>query len=437
MLCAVDVGQLTTEQSAVGREGTMTIPFFGHGGPRDGRTPELPFVYLPRGLDNSSGEQTLVPQTSWEALAGQLVHLSYGAGSWFSVLADSVDGLRQGGIVPLVGEFSSGVHRGRFHPKEGHFYVSGMAGWGTYTVDDGCFQRVRMVSHDFQHPVAFHVHRNGILIRFAQPLDIRVASNLRSHFAQAWNYRYSGAYGSPEFSPSHPGVEGHDAMAITEACVVDSNCLFLEILDLQPVSQLHLRLHVNPIGTVPTLNPTGEGHDLFLTVHRLDEDYKDYPAYQPYSKVVVEHPLAQDLSANRLSRKNPWALPADTPARSIELRTGKNLSYETTELRARPGEQLQLTLVNTDVVPHNWVLVQPGCLQSVGEKVNRLISSPDAYLRQYVPESEEVLVYTDIVSGGESQTIHFQAPLIPGRYPYLCTFPGHWMVMNGVLSVEP
>jgi len=437
MVCAVDIRQLTTAQNAVGPEGAVAVPFFGHGGARDGRVPELPFVYLPRGLDNSSGEQTSVPPTSWGPLAGQMVHLSYGAGSCFSILTDRVDGRLQGGVVPLVGEFSSGVHRGRFHPQDGHFYVSGMAGWGTYTVDDGCLQRVRLVTHDFQHPVAFHVHRNGILIRFAQPLDIPVASNLRSHFAQAWNYGYSGAYGSPEFSPSHPGVEGHDAMAITQACVVENNCLFLEILDLQPVSQLHLRMHVNPLGTIPTLNPTGEGHDLFLTVHHLDEDYKDYPAYEPYEKTVVEHPLAQDLSANRLSRKNPWLLPTDTPAKSIELRTGKNLSYETTELRARPGERLQLTLVNTDVVPHNWVLVQPGCLHSVGEKVNRLISSPDAYLRQYVPDSEEVLAYTDIVSGGETQTIHFQAPSTPGRYPYLCTFPGHWMVMNGVLSVEP
>jgi len=25
---------------------------------------------------------------------------------------------------------------------------------------------------------------------------------------------------------------------------------------------------------------------------------------------------------------------------------------------------------------------------------------------------------------------------MPGRYPYLCTFPGHWKLMNGVLIVE-
>ena len=52
------------------------------------------------------------------------------------------------------------------------------------------------------------------------------------------------------------------------------------------------------------------------------------------------------------------------------------------------------------------------------------------------PRSSKVLVYTDIVAAGQSQTIYFRAPEQPGRYPFLCTFPGHWMVMNGELIVE-
>jgi azurin len=33
-------------------------------------------------------------------------------------------------------------------------------------------------------------------------------------------------------------------------------------------------------------------------------------------------------------------------------------------------------------------------------------------------------------------TISIRAPATPGRYPYLCTFPGHWMVMNGEMIVR-
>ena len=83
--------------------------------------------------------------------------------------------------------------------------------------------------------------------------------------------------------------------------------------------------------------------------------------------------------------------------------------------------------------------VQPGSLRRVGELANRLIADPEAFARHYIPQSDDVLYYTDIVAPGQSQTIYFQTPATPatpGRYPFLCTFPGHWMVMNGELIVE-
>ena len=47
-----------------------------------------------------------------------------------------------------------------------------------------------------------------------------------------------------------------------------------------------------------------------------------------------------------------------------------------------------------------------------------------------------MLVYTDMVDPQDQFTIHFRAPAEKGRYPYLCTFPGHWMVMNGEMIVQ-
>jgi len=81
-------------------------------------------------------------------------------------------------------------------------------------------------------------------------------------------------------------------------------------------------------------------------------------------------------------------------------------------------------------------LIRPGTLAKVGDLSNRIISDPDAVSRQYVPKSEDVLAFTDIVSPQDQMSIYFDAPTKPGRYPYLCSFPGHWMVMNGVMIVE-
>ncbi|MBI3463784.1 MAG: TIM barrel protein [Planctomycetes bacterium] len=435
MICAVPLsGAATVDSSAV--------PFFGYGGPRNGNPPELPLIYLPRALDNSSGSQVAITGAAWKPLAGNMVHLSYGAGTGYLLLTDEVRGQRQGAVVPLDTEFRSGAHRGRFHPIDGQLYVTGMGGWGTYTPDDGCFHRVRFMPGDGEPggvrtevanlPRAFHVHENGILLTFISPLKQESVEQAENHFAQCWNYRYSSGYGSPELSPSHPGTPGHDPLTIASAHLVGDRSLFLEIPDLQPVNQLHLSIGLDRDDS--SLPRSARRCELFLTVHALDAAFTGFPGYQPRAKTIAAHPLLADLALALKTVPNPWQK-RNKQARPITLETAGNLSFATRSFQVRAGELIALTLKNPDVVPHNWALVRPGTLQSVGEAANRLIADPEAVARQYVPDTGEVLFYTDIVPPGGEFTIYFQAPQTPGRYPYLCTFPGHWTVMNGEMLV--
>lgn len=412
-------------------------PHFGFHGPRNNEPPELPLAYLPRGIDNSSGGQVTAESVRFGPLAGQLLHLSFGTGSWFLVLRDEVNGQRQGAVIPLTGDFPSGVHRGRFRTSDGQLYVSGMKGWGTYTPGDGCFQRVRFTGDLCQIPTGFHVHENGIMVDFAHALDAEVASRLTGQFAQCWNYRYSGAYGSPEFSASHPGVVGHDVLPIVGAHIQhDGKSVFLEIPDLQPCSQLHLRLHVNEEATeVLSPHPSGTGHELFITVHALDQPWTAIPNYVHRPKTIAAHPMLRDLAGDSERQPNPWTAPIEG-ARTVRIETGKNLTFATPEFTVEAHQAVRFTLSNPDVVPHNWVLVQPDSLKTVGELGNQMIADPAAFARQYVPDSDQVIAHTDIVNPDTEQTIYFRAPSQPGRYPFLCTFPGHWMVMNGTMIVK-
>ena len=195
--------------------------------------------------------------------------------------------------------------------------------------------------------------------------------------------------------------------------------------DLQPVRQLNLLLDVDD----------GRPQELFVTVNKLEKPFTEFKGYQPVAKTVAAHPLAVDMALLGRTIPNRWqeAKPDSVP---LSIAAGKNLTFSTRTLTAKRGQKLQLTFDNPDVVPHNWVLVKPGSLQSVGAQANRFVADPEAVLRQYVPPTKDVLVYTDIVPPGKQFTIYFRAPRQPGRYPYLCTFPGHWMVMNGELIVE-
>ena len=55
---------------------------------------------------------------------------------------------------------------------------------------------------------------------------------------------------------------------------------------------------------------------------------------------------------------------------------------------------------------------------------------------QYVPQIPQVLFFTKLVEPGETVTVQFKAPAQPGQSPYVCTFPGHWRIMNGILTVQ-
>ncbi len=395
--------------------------YYGYGGPKKDKPTEPPLAYLPRGMDNSAGGQCFADSDRWGPLGGQLIHFSPGSATHFLVLRQKIDGLDQAAVVNLPGDFLSGVQEGRINPKDGQLYVTGLYGWGCWGSADGCFQRVRYTGGEAHLPVAFEAHENGVLLRFSDPLG-SIAADPKSHFAQCWNYHYSSAYGSGEFSLRNPSVEGHDTLAITGAHVLaDGKSLFLEIPLLTQANQVHVH--------VTTAENTFR--DIIITAHRLAPAFSDFPGYQAAPKQYI---VAETSLAAVTFKPNPWATgPAGRP---IEIQAAQGLQYVQRELHAKAGEKLSLTFTNPDVVPHNWVLIKPDTLPKIGDLANKLIADPNGLARHYVPNSPDVLVYADMTNPGAHFTLHFQAPAQPGRYPYLCTFPGHWLLMNGVLVVE-
>lgn len=402
-------------------------PFFGRPGTNRTQPPEIPMLYLPRGVDNSSGGQAFISSDRWGPVQGNMVHTSFGAGTAFLLLKDEFDGWIQGAAIPLGVEFLSGSHRAKFNPVDGQLYVSGMTGWGSYTPDDGCFQRVRYVDDGKPLPIGFHIYQNGVRVTFSKPLEQSVAGDPLQHFSQAWNYRYSGAYGSPEYSSRQIGLRGHDVLTIQSATIMgdDRSSLFLEIPDLQRVNQLHLLVK----------SAADSEHDLFMTVNHLDAPMTDIPGYREEPKVLLPHPMESDWNRPMRTKRNPH-IKMIQQSRPVRIEAAQNLQFNMTELHARAGEPIRLTFNNPDAVPHNWVLLKPNTLETVGKLSNQLISNPDAVADHYVPKTDDVLVYTDVVEPYSDFTIYFNAPKKPGRYPYLCTFPGHWMVMNGTLIVQ-
>ncbi len=223
--------------------------YYGYGGPQVTENRPLgydpPLCWIPRLQDNSSGGQVWVTSNEWGPLKDQLLHLSYGQSKLLLTLREVIHGQPQGGTLKLPLEFESGIMRGRFSPDDGQLYVSGLKGWVTNAVQDGCLQRVRYTGKPVDFPIAVKTMRNGISLTFTNPLDRKTAENPNHYAIEQWNYLWSANYGSPEFRVSAPQTEGRDEVEVISATLLqDQRTVFLELSDVKPVMQMGITYHL-------------------------------------------------------------------------------------------------------------------------------------------------------------------------------------------------
>ncbi|GAA4436767.1 azurin [Ravibacter arvi] len=113
------------------------------------------------------------------------------------------------------------------------------------------------------------------------------------------------------------------------------------------------------------------------------------------------------------------------------------MQFTKKELKVKAGQSVKLTLKHTGklakaAMGHNFVLLAQGTdVASFGQK------AAQARDTEYIPKSEasKILAHTKLIGGGESTTVEFKAPK-KGTYTYICSFPGHYALMQGKLIVE-
>ncbi len=113
----------------------------------------------------------------------------------------------------------------------------------------------------------------------------------------------------------------------------------------------------------------------------------------------------------------------------------ERMIYDKETIVVQAGKPVEFRFSNTDNMPHNFAIVQPGSLEEIGLAAEASAGDADVKERQYVPKSSKVLIASRLLAPGESQSITFETPTTPGVYPYVCTYPGHWRRMFGALYV--
>ena len=124
----------------------------------------------------------------------------------------------------------------------------------------------------------------------------------------------------------------------------------------------------------------------------------------------------------------------------IEIAGNDQMQYDKKAFEVTEGQKVTLTLKHSGQLPvvamgHNVVILKPGT-----DLAAFAVKCAPAKETGYIPADAEskalIIAHTKMLGGGESDTITFTAPAA-GSYPYLCTFPGHFAVMQGVMTVKP
>jgi putative heme-binding domain-containing protein len=109
--------------------------------------------------------------------------------------------------------------------------------------------------------------------------------------------------------------------------------------------------------------------------------------------------------------------------------------FDKDRLVVKAGKPVEFVFENTDLMPHNFVITQPGSLEEVGMLGEAQATQTGALERGYVPASDKILLASKLLNPRDSQVLRWTAPAKPGVYPYVCTYPGHWRRMYGSLYV--
>jgi putative membrane-bound dehydrogenase-like protein len=223
------------------------------------------------------------------------------------------------------------------------------------------------------------------------------------------------------------------------ATLTEGGKMTLSVLDEKPLTGQALSL----FNTAFTPEDIRLGRDL-----RDDNRVGDYPAnYYLKGWLDVKSTLLVN-QVNKAAILNPTS--ATIPVqKTITSAKGKGepvtinlkvieheMKFDKKTFTVKAGQKVTIRFTNPDFMQHNLLITAIGSLEKVGTAADLMAREPNALSLNYVPKMSEVLHATALVSPEGNATLVFIAPDKPGEYPFLCTVPGHWRIMNGIMKVQ-
>lgn len=391
--------------------------------------PELktPSVWFPHGIMGISTSGILLDDRDggFGPFEGQLFVGDQGQSKIMRVFQEQVNGTYQGAVFPFVEGFESGILRMVWGEDNSMFVGMTSRGWSSTGGElYGLQQLVWNGTVPFEIK-EIHAMPDGFELTFTKPVNRQSASDPSAYSITGFTYRYHSTYGSDiinrKSSPvTHVEVaeDGLSARLVAE----DLRDGYIHEIKAEGVREAKTGYPLLHSFAYYTLNNIPEGEALAVSGDQNESATKS--ERNASASVLESHKHQTEQPAS-------WT---NGPDQIITITATPDMKFDLTGFEVKAGSKVRLIFNNPSDLLHNLLIVQPGSLEAVAQAaLNMGLEGPE---RGYVPPSDDVLAHTGLTGVGESESIYFTAPEQPDEYPYVCTFPGHWQIMQGVMTVR-
>ncbi|MDN3689534.1 plastocyanin/azurin family copper-binding protein [Cyclobacterium jeungdonense] len=403
---------------------------------------KTPAVWLPHGLMGISTSAIIADKSGGEfgPFTDQLFVGDQGHSKIVRIYLEKVNGVYQGVAFPFREGFSSGILRMVWGKDASLFVGMTSRGWGSTGKAPFGLQRLVWTGKVPFEIKTVKAQPDGFELEFTMPVNESVAKDPDSYQLSSFNYKYHHNYGSP--------VIELEKLAVKGAIVAEDGMTVRLVIDGLKEGYIH---EINAAGIKSktgmdllhaagyyTLNQIPDGEKVNLSEIEItpanphqDHQKTSGPASNE-TNVPTSAPSTTENSPKRMTvMPDGWS---NGPDQTIVMGTKPGLKYDLENFEVKAGSKVKITFNNNDDMLHNLVIVMPNTAIEVGEMALKM--GLEGSQKDYIPNSDKVLYHTNILSPETSETIYFEAPSVPGDYTYVCTFPGHAYVMQGIMRVS-
>lgn len=148
----------------------------------------------------------------------------------------------------------------------------------------------------------------------------------------------------------------------------------------------------------------------------------------------------ESASASTPAAAPAAAAPASAPAGSaVEITANDAMKFSLARFEVSAGQQVKVTFTNIGTMPkqamgHNFIVLKKGADLKAFTDAAVMAAATD-----YIPaaKADQIIAHTKLLGPKQSEELTFTAPSEPGEYPFICSFPAHYIAgMKGVMVVK-